>query len=84
MRNVLEAYSKLFAARGRAPEPLWSLLSGVEDSNGHAQGASVGSLRSEKERKAGKGRKTTGQRRSKVVVRRGSDSQKSRKKVKSR
>ncbi len=83
VRNVLGAYSDLFAARGRAPEPLWSLLSGVEDSNGNAQGASVGSLRSEKERKAGKGRKTTGQRRShKVVVRRrGSDS---RKKAKSR
>jgi hypothetical protein len=60
-------------------------LSGVEDSNGHAQGASVGSLRSEKERKAGKGRKTTGQRRSKVVVRRGSDAKTpARKKAKSR
>ena len=86
VRNVLEAYSHLFEARGRAPEPLWSLLSGVEDSNGHAQGASVGSLRSEKERKAGKGRKTTGQRRShKVVVRRGSDAKTpARKKAKSR
>ena len=40
VRNVLGAYSDLFAARGRAPEPLWSLLSGVEDSNGNAQGAS--------------------------------------------
>ena len=85
VRNVLEAYSKLFAARGLAPEPLWSLLSNVEDSNGHVQGASVGSLRSEKERKAGKGRKTTGQRRSKVVVRRGSDAKTpARKKQKSR
>ena len=85
VRNVLGAYSHLFEAKGRAPEPLWSLLSGVEDSNGHAQGASVGSLRSEKERKAGKGRKTTGQRRSKVVVRRGSDAKTpARKKAKSR
>ena len=85
VRNVLGAYSDLFAARGRAPEPLWSLLSGVEDSNGNAQGASVGSLRSEKERKAGKGRKTTGQRRShKVVVRRGNDATPRRKKAKTR
>jgi collagenase-like PrtC family protease len=72
VRNVLSAYSDLFAARGRAPEPLWSLLAGVEDSNGNPQGAGVGSLRVEAERKAGKGRKTTGQRRSKVV-RRASD-----------
>ena len=62
-----------------------ALPASVEDSNGHAQGASVGSLRSEKERKAGKGRKTTGQRRShKVVVRRGSDATPRRKKAKTR
>jgi len=66
--NVLGAYAALFAASGEAPEPLWSLLSGVLDSNDVAQGAGPGSLRVDSERKSGKAAKTTGQRRSKVAV----------------
>jgi len=58
--NVLGAYRDLFAARGRSPEPLWSILADVPDANGTPQGASVGSLRETTERTSGRGRKTTG------------------------